>query len=378
VVSTERMAEWLQRLVRIPSVAPEQAGPRAGAPGEGRLAEAVAGWFGELGGEVYLDEVLPGRPNVYGIWRGQGSRLLGLDVHLDTVGVEQMSIEPFEAELREGRLYGRGAADTKASLAVALTLLEAMQAQSLPPAANILVAATVDEEVGARGAPAFARWLSERGLMLDELIVAEPSSCGPVYGHKGVARMALTIAGRAAHSSRPELGENAIVAAAELTIALADEHSRLQHQPKTPLGWPTLTVSLVEGGSGVNIVPERCRIALDRRLIASEKPEAVLAELLALAERHCRLPLQSETLLALGAFFQTPDAPLVQKLAAWSGMPPAVVGYGTNAWAYQAVARERVVLGPGSIEQAHSEDEWIALAELERLADLYQRWWEIA
>jgi acetylornithine deacetylase/succinyl-diaminopimelate desuccinylase-like protein len=374
-MSREQLAAWLQRLIAIPSVAPEQAGPLAGEAGEGRIAEAVAGYFSALGGEVHTHEVLPGRPNVYGIWRGESERWLGLDVHLDTVGVEQMTVEPFGGALHEGRIYGRGACDTKASLAVALALLEALRARDGRPAANLLVAATVDEEIGARGAPAFAAWLGARGMVLDELIVAEPTECGPVYGHRGVARMALTVRGRAAHSSQPELGRNAIVAAARLTLVFDEERRRLEAQPATELGRAALTVSLIEGGSGINVVPEHCRLGFDRRLLAGERPEAVLAELRALAERSCPLPIEDETLLALGAFLEPPGSPLVQKLAAWSGRAPALVGYGTNAWAYEAVARERVVLGPGSIAQAHSADEWIALAELERLAAIYARWW---
>src|SRR5262245_46510682 len=134
IIADERLTFWLSQLVRIPSVTPEQAGPRAGSPGEARLAEALAGWFADLGGEVHVEEVLPGRPNVYGIWRGRSERWAALDVHMDTVGVEQMSDDPFGGEVRDGRVYGRGAVDTKASLAVALALLEQLHRSSAAPA----------------------------------------------------------------------------------------------------------------------------------------------------------------------------------------------------------------------------------------------------
>src|SRR5215510_4642436 len=153
-VTDEQLTTWLARLVRIPSVSPAQAGPRAGAPGEARLAAALSGWFRDLGGEVYVEEVLPGRPNVYGIWRGRTERWAALDVHMDTVGVEQMLGDPFGGELRDGRVYGRGAVDTKASLAVALALLEALHRSGGRPGSNLLIAATVDEEDLARGASA--------------------------------------------------------------------------------------------------------------------------------------------------------------------------------------------------------------------------------
>jgi acetylornithine deacetylase/succinyl-diaminopimelate desuccinylase-like protein len=374
----DRLAEWLGRLVRIPSVTPAQAGPRAGEPGEARLADALAGWFAQLGGEVHTHEVLPGRSNVYGIWRGHTARWAGLDVHMDTVGVEQMTGDPFVGELRGGRVYGRGSVDTKASLAVALTLLEALHGAGQRPDANLLIAATVDEEDGARGADAFAAWVRDRAIALDQLMVAEPTGCCPVYGHKGVVRLAFEIAGRPAHSSQPQLGQNAIIAAARLALALDAEHERLAAlPPATALGAPTLAVTLIGGGRGLNVVPDACTLSIDRRVVAGERPDEVIAGLLALARRECPLPLEARTLLAVDAFYQEAGTPWLHQLAEWSGERPAVAPYGTNAWAYGGLARECVVLGPGSIDQAHGVEEWVELSELVRLAAIYARWWGV-
>src|SRR3954468_8855777 len=93
--SPEPRAAWLARLVRIPSVNPAQAGPRAGVPGEARISEAIAGWFGDFGGDVFLDEIAPGRANVYGVWTGETDAWAAVDAHVDTVGVEQMTGDPF-------------------------------------------------------------------------------------------------------------------------------------------------------------------------------------------------------------------------------------------------------------------------------------------
>src|SRR5262245_30914043 len=254
IVTNESLTTWLKRLVNIPSVTPEQAGPRAGAPGEARLAQSIAGWFRDLGGEVYVEDVLLGRPNVYGIWRGRGERWAALDVHMDTVGVEQMDGDPFGGEMRDGRVYGRGAVDTKASLGVALALLEQLHRSGTAPAPNLLIAATADEEDLAHGAPTFAAWVRRRALPLDQLMVAEPTLCRPVHGHKGVVRLAFEIQGRPAHSSQPQLGQNAITAAAHLALALDGEHRRMAEQPATSaLGQPTLTVTLIGGGRGLNV-----------------------------------------------------------------------------------------------------------------------------
>ncbi|MBM3459234.1 MAG: M20 family metallopeptidase, partial [Armatimonadetes bacterium] len=209
-----RVAEWTARLVQIPSVNPEQAGPRAGEPGEARIAAEVARWFAGLGGEVQTEEYLPGRPMVCGIWPGRTGRWAALDVHVDTVGVESMLGDPFSGEIRGGRVWGRGAVDTKASLGVALAVLEQMHAAGRQPEPNLLVAATVDEEVGARGAPQFRDWVRSQGLSLDELLVAEPTHCFPVHGHKGGVRVELEVQGEPAHSSQPHLGKNAITGAA--------------------------------------------------------------------------------------------------------------------------------------------------------------------
>jgi acetylornithine deacetylase/succinyl-diaminopimelate desuccinylase-like protein len=368
-------SEWLARLVQIPSVTPPQAGPRAGAPGEARLAAAVARWFAELGGAVEVWEVAPGRPSVYGVWGGRGARVIGLDVHLDTAGVEQMAGEAFGGELRGGRVYGRGAVDTKASLAVALALLEERRHAASPSPDTLVVAATADEEETALGAPAFAAWARGRGIAFDELAVAEPTGCAPVHGHKGVVRLELTVAGASAHSSQPELGRNAIAAAARVALALEEEHARLQAAPPARLGQATLSVTLIGGGRGVNVIPDTCSLAFDRRVLDGEDPEAVGRHIVAIAEAASPLPIAARTILSLGAFWQDPGHPWLRRLAEWSGETARVVSFGTNAWAYAEVARACVVLGPGSIAQAHSDDEWVEVAELERLATIYRRWW---
>ncbi len=387
MITGSRLAEWLQRLVQIPSVSPDQAGPRAGVPGEGRLAEEVARWFQNLGGEVQREEVVPDRPNIYGLWPNHHSdRWLAVDIHMDTVSVEQMTGDPFSGHIADGRVYGRGAVDTKATLAIVLTLLEAMQQTGQTAPANLLIAATVDEETQFRGAPAFARWVHRQQLPLDQLAVAEPTLCAPVYGHKGVTRLELEVQGKSVHSSQPELGQNAITAAAHLILALDEEHRRLQTPSPSPsegegwgegavLGLPKLTVTVIHGGTGENLVPNACQLLVDRRIVAGENPSEVAAALERLAQQACPLPVTMKLGLLVGAFLQSPTSLWVRQLAEWSGQAPAVAPYGTNASAYEGLAHECVVIGPGSIEQAHGAEEWVTLAELEKMAGIYAKWW---
>lgn len=379
MISGQQAAEWLSRLVQIPSVNPKAAGSRDGVPGEARIAEQIATWFHELGGEVHLDEVHPNRPNVYGIWQGSTDRWLAVDVHTDTVSAEQMTDGPFSGAIRDGRVYGRGAVDTKASLGVILALLEEMQKRKLKPNANLLIGATVDEEIGTTGAPAFAHWIRTQDHPIHQLLVAEPTLCTPIYGHKGVVRMKFDIAGKSAHSSQPHLGENAIVAAMHLVLALQEENERLQKETtETPVGRPLLTVSLIEGGTGINVVPEHCQVSIDRRVVTDETVAEVIEHLEWIAEMVCPLPVTTTIQKDLSAFLQPPETSFVRQLSEWSGQKPAVAPYGTNAWAYPNVAEECVVFGPGSIDQAHTDDEWISIEELEKAAEIYTRWWKVS
>jgi acetylornithine deacetylase/succinyl-diaminopimelate desuccinylase-like protein len=376
MIPIDRLADWLRLLVEIPSVSPDQAGPRSGIPGEATLANEVARWFRQFGGQVATEDVLPGRPNVYGVWRGRSNRWIAVDVHLDTVGVEQMADDPFSGRIQDGRVFGRGAVDCKASLAVILALLEIMHQVGQVPGPNLLIAATIDEEVGARGAPAYVRWIQKQGLSIDQLLVAEPTGCAPVYGHKGLSRLEFHVQGRSAHSSQPQLGQNAIVASAPLVLALDEEHRRLQDMPAgTALGTGTLTVSIIRGGQGINVVPDACHIYVDRRLVAGEEPHEVGAAMYALARRSCSLPVTMNVLQEFPAFLQSPDTTWIRQLAGWSGQEPTIAPFGTNAWAYDRLPCECVVLGPGSIDQAHSEEEWVAISELEKLARIYLLWW---
>lgn len=379
MVAPQKLAQWLSRLVQIPSVNPSHAGPRAGTPGEKKIAGQVAAWFAEFGGQVQMEEAEPGRPNVYAIWRGRSERWAAVDVHTDTVGVEQMVDDPFDGRIDNNRVYGRGAVDTKASLGVILALLEAMHQSGQTPEPNLLVAATANEEFGAQGAPIFANWVRQQKLPLTELLVAEPTLCAPVYGHKGGLGVEFTVKGVASHSAKPHLGKNAVHAAAHAIVALEAEHERLQSLPaKTELGNPTLTVTMVNGGTGSNIVPDSCQFLASWRAVPGMSLDEIAGHIQAVVERACPLPVKAETVFGLNPFLQSVDTPWVRQLVEWSGQEPYTVPYGTNAWAYGDLPGECIVLGPGSIDQAHGDVEWVEISELEKLADIYTRWWGVS
>lgn len=380
MIPVQRITQLLSEMVRIPSVTPTQAGQRAGTPGEARMADYVEAKFRALGAdEVHREDVFPGRPNVYGIWTGASAdRWIGLDVHTDTVGVEQMTDQPFDGRVENGRVYGRGSVDTKASLAIAIALLEMLRASGKKPAANLIVSATADEEVEALGAARYAAWLKQRGIVLDELFVAEPTMCKPIHGHKGAVRCYFDVQGVACHSSKPEMGKNAITAAARIVLAMEREHQRLQREhPGSPVGHPTLTVTIIAGGAGINVVPDQCSVAVDRRIVAGERAADVAQQVEQIARQACELPMDVRVLNVLDAFYRPADSPLMRTLTQLCAAPPTIVPYGTNAFAYAQTARECVVVGPGSIDQAHGKVEWVEIAELEKMAGIYAKLWGV-
>jgi len=373
------LAERVGDLVRIPSVNPLQAGPKSGDDDERNLSAWMADRADGLGADVTVDEVLEGRNNVYARFEGTTDRTLTIDVHLDTVGVEHMTEDPFDGRIADNRVYGRGSVDTKASLAIVLAVLEEMRAAGDKPVPTVNVVGTISEETGGLiGAAGFRDWLLERGQVIDQMIVAEPTMCAPVYGHKGVVGVEITVHGEAAHSSKPHLGKNAISGAARIIAAVDAEHARLEAQPPTPLGHASVAVLTADGGNARNIIPSQCNLYCGQRTVPGEDPDAVFEHLSTLA-RDAAAPLEVDLELAFGwgspAFYQDPNADLVQRLGSMAGTEPEVATYGTNALQYTGgIAKEIAVFGPGSIDQAHKAVEWIDISEIERAANIYRSW----
>lgn len=378
-VEAATLTAELARLVQIPSVNPDHAGPGAGIPGEAAVAADVAEHLEAAGATVTVEEVEPGRPNVYGLVPGRSERIVALDVHLDTVGVEHMTVPPFDGRVEDGRVYGRGSVDTKASMAVMLAVLDDLHRAGDRPESTVLVVGTVSEEAGGlKGAVAFREWVEREGIEIAQLVVAEPTGCAPVFGHKGGCGFEVVVHGRAAHSSTPHLGCNAIAAAARIVTAMDAEHVRLQDgEAATEVGTGTITVSMISGGRARNIVPDRCELTVGRRIAPFEDPHAEFARLTEVARRAaepCTIDAGLINGIASPAFYQSPDSPFTRRLSDWSGNPPTTVPYGSNALRYLDMADEMIVLGPGSIDQAHQAVEWVEIGELETLAAVYRRW----
>lgn len=368
----------LAELVAINSV-----NPAYGGPGEAEVAAFLRDTLRAAGLEVFSQPVEPGRENVIGVLPGrERSRRVVLEAHMDTVGVEGMTVPPFEPTIRDGRLSGRGSCDTKGGLAAMLAAVLDLAAAGEPPACDVWLAAVVDEEHAYRGVLALVDGLATAGGTTAAAIVAEPTGLRIVSATKGVLRFRIQLTGIAAHSSKPWLGVSAISAAAEVVLALDRMHTGLAETASHPLLGPaTGSVGLIRGGVQVNIVPESCSLAVDRRLLPGEELEAVQADYRRLVEATLasrKATAAIETLLVDDALETAADADVVTTAASVCrglGLPQAPIGvpYGSDASKLSRRAGvPSIVFGPGSIDQAHAAEESVPLEEVTIAAAFYR------
>jgi acetylornithine deacetylase/succinyl-diaminopimelate desuccinylase family protein len=373
VLSMSAVIELLAQLVSIDSV-----NPAYGGPGEAGITRFLEEYFARHRIETFLVPVLPGRDNVVSMLPGRDrSRRLILEAHMDTVSVTGMEIPPFEPHVRDGRLFGRGACDTKGGLAaMAQALVD--RAAGPPPPCDVWLAAVVDEEHAYRGVLAVCDQ-----VRAEAAIVAEPTSLRIVTATKGVVRFQIQLRGRAAHSSRPQLGHSAILSAARLVLAIEELHRSLADRVHPLLGAATGSIGMISGGVQINMVPEGCTLAIDRRVLPGETIEDVLRSyqhvIDSLAATDPSFKATIDPPLLVDKPLDTPLSAAVVGVAAAAatavGLEPAPVGvpYGSDASKLSARGIPSIVFGPGSIDQAHAAVEYVPVAEVERARDFFGR-----
>jgi acetylornithine deacetylase/succinyl-diaminopimelate desuccinylase-like protein len=333
--------------------------------GEWEIAEWVLAFLQHCGAQAELREVLPGRPNVIGHWPAPGKPRLLFAPHLDTVSVAGMKVAPFGGEVREGRLYGRGACDTKGSMASMLWALWEARETLANLSHEIWFAGLVGEEAGQQGAKALAA--QER---FDFVIAGEPTNLDVVYTHKGCTHLVLTTTGRAAHAARLELGENAIYKMADVIRYIRDSLAlELRQHRSEVLGGSTISVGTVTGGSKTNIVPDRCEATVDIRTVPDQDGPEFLGHL----ERRLK-GICADLEIRAGqshSLYTDPAHPIIGKL---NGLGARNVGapWFCDAAVFAAEGTPAIAMGPGSIAQAHTEDEWIEVAEVERGVEFFK------
>ncbi|HEU4628821.1 MAG TPA: ArgE/DapE family deacylase [Gemmatimonadaceae bacterium] len=362
-------------LVRVDSRNPSLAPGGPGEEGAARLLRAVLDAWGF---RTTMLEAAPGRPNVIArIGDGRGPTLM-LNGHLDVVGTDGMTHPPFEATVRDGRLYGRGACDMKAGVAaMCAAAWRAHQAGLLR--GEVIVAAVVDEEWESLG----TRALLAHGVRADAAVVTEPTRLTVAPAHRGFAWVEVTVHGRAAHGSRYDEGVDAIMLAAQLLAELERyEREELTRRTHPLLGRASLHASTIAGGTGLSTYPERCTLTVERRTLPGERGEDALREVREACERvRARRPEFRADVVALTA--QAPsdvpvDAPLVRALGAAlaaEGEAPRVEGLScwTDAALLNAGGIPAVCFGPGDIALAHADEEWVPIDEIERATRVLTR-----
>jgi len=357
VASNGDSARLLADLVAIDSVNP---GYGAGGVGEGEIAAFVAGWLERAALEVRVEEAAPGRPNVVGRACGRGGgRTLLLNGHMDTVGYAGMS-EPLQPRVEGRRLYGRGACDMKTGLAA--IMLAGAHAARTRPAGDVLVAAVVDEELFSIGSEALAGT-----VVADAAVVAEPTDLDIGIAHRGFIWLEAETAGRAAHGSRPDLGEDAIVAMAPAIAGVGELDGALRSGRAHPLlGHASVHASTIEGGGEWSTYPDRCRLAVERRTLPGETAADAEQELRRLLPESggVRVELVREPLETAA------DEPVVQALLRAAGTRLAGLPFWTDAALFAAAGVPSVVFGPGG-GGLHELVEWADLDQLERAVAVF-------
>jgi acetylornithine deacetylase len=332
-----------------------------------------------LGAEVRLTyDDARGKANLFATLGRRGSPGIVLSGHTDVVPVEGQAWEtdPFTLTERDGRLYGRGTSDMKSFLAVALTLAPEFVERGLTVPLHL--ACSYDEEVGCIGVGRMIDDLGRAGIRPRACIVGEPTMMRPVIAHKGKKGFRCTVHGRAAHSAYAPRGANAVEAAAEAIAYLKRMARRCRDagpfDRSFDIGYTTVHTGVIRGGTTLNIVPHECTFDFEFRHLPGEDPEALLAEF----ERHIREAIVPElrtvepgagvTIVPLSeipALDSGPETEVVALAQELSGSAEiGKVSFGTEASQFQRAGIPTVVCGPGSIDQAHRPNEYVALEQV--------------
>lgn len=371
-IDAEYVKSTLVRLVRINSVNPMLA---AGAPGEREIAGFIAESLRGSGIETEILEPEPGRTSVLGRLRGSGGgRSLMLNAHCDTVDVAGMA-EPFSGELRDGKVYGRGAYDMKGSLTACMAAAKALADSAVSLRGDVLVAAVADEEYGSLGTSD----LIPR-VKVDGAIVTEPTALDVCLAHKGYLWIEVEIAGRAAHGSKFDLGIDANMKMGQFLARLAGLERDLRTRPPHPLvGPPSLHAAMLSGGSGLSTYAASSKVQIERRTIPGETQEQAVAEIQALVDS---LAAQDPHFVAAvrpffvrNPFEVAPEASIVRAVdraaSKVRGHMPAHCG--DTPWMDAALLQEAgietVVCGAAG-GGAHADVEWVELESVIQLAEI--------
>jgi succinyl-diaminopimelate desuccinylase len=366
-----RLTGLLERLVAIDTQNPP-----------GREVEAAALLASKLEAIGFATKVRPladGRVNVVArIDNGDGP-CFAFNSHMDTVPVGGgWTTDPFRLTERDGKLFGRGACDAKGPIVAMVEAGRLLASQRVSWRGTLVLMFVADEEINGGG----SRALAKQPPKPDLIVIGEPTNNAVFAAHKGCLRPLIRAKGKAAHSGRPELGVNAILAAARLTSLFDARDRELQALNHPLVGHASLTITRIAGGIGDNVIPENCEMVLDRRLLPGETLDAALDDLQALLTRAKREHGVEAEIAAIragaGSAETALDDPLVTNAVAISRargvtfpQPGGLTG-GCDLVHFHDVGAVGIVLGPGSLDVAHQPDEYVPKDDLARAALIYR------
>ncbi len=366
---------FLQDLIRCPTVNP---------PGDVREAAAVcAAKLESAGFATQVVGPTPEHQNVVATLAGHGNGpRLAFNAHYDVVPIGEESgwtHPPFGAEIHDGRVYGRGAGDDKASVTAQVMAGVALARSGVPLAGTLIVTEVADEETSGHLG---AGYIVKQGYdEADYVIVGEQTRGQMCIGERGAVAVGLTVYGATGHAATPWLGVNAIEGMARVITALRTElWPRLAERTHPTLAATTATISMIEGGVKVNVIPDRCEIHIDRRILPEETPESVLAEIEEVATRALadepRYRVEVVDKLSRKALLASAESPVALALLAatrYLGKEPVVTGFfaGTDAKHFAPAGYPTLIMGPGDPATAHTQDEWVGIDEVMEATRLY-------
>ena len=352
----------------------------ADGPGERDAALALGKILEDWGFSVSISDSSPGRPNLVARLGPADSPAMMLAGHLDTVGVEGMTHDPFSADMNGGRIYGRGSCDMKSGVAaMCVGALRAYRLAGNSPKRQIVIAAVADEEYESLG----MRALLDSGIRAECAVLTEPTKLAICPAHRGFVWIEIAFAGRAAHGSRYDVGIDAIRHAGLLLAELdALEAGPLHTRSHTLLGRPSLHASTIVGGIGMSTYPDRCILRIERRTIPGESEQTAVDEVTSALERvrarRPRIEASVKLIAAQQPSDVAPDALVVRMLETAlkaEAMPAKIEGLSawTDAALLNAAGISAVCFGPGDIALAHAAEEFVPVDEIEKATMVLQR-----
>ncbi len=373
-VSLPEFDELLKQLISAPSISsPSSSWDQSNS----QVIKLLADWFGQLGFSVEIMDVpgLSGKQNLIATI-GHGSGGLVLSGHTDTVPFDESkwSSDPFSLSYRDNRFYGLGSCDMKGFFPVILSAVRSFVGADFKQ--PLIVIATADEESSMSG----ARALAEAGRPKARCaVIGEPTSLKPIRMHKGMMMECIRLQGQSGHSSNPSLGRSALDCMVEVLSDLVEFRNMLQAQYQNPafeIDVPTMNFGHIHGGDNPNRICGSCELQFDLRPLPGMDIDS-LRELISqrvtpIAQKH-QVTLEIEHLFGGVPAFETPDdSVFVKACERLSGQNSDAVAFATEAPYLQRLGMETIVMGPGSIDQAHQPDEFLAVDQIKPAVAILQ------